>query len=259
MPREEQGMNANLKRAVVLAGLAASAAAFLPVPELAAEDVVRAAGFSSSDIPPQLVQDFGTVLQGQAVVLEIAVSNQRQTALTLGAVQPMCACMTEKSPRSIAAGGRGTVTLRLETADYSGPTTEAALIQWVDAPVPVTRIELKLDVKPVLQVLPKKLIRFRASQGAASEQVLDLETSDGKAFKITAVETSARFLSGAVTAAGAGAYRLTVTLSGDAPAGMLKESVTLHTDLPTLPTVKLNVTGLVTEAAKATTAAPASG
>jgi hypothetical protein len=231
----------------------------LPGPIAAAADKSLAASVESSSIPPQLAQDFGQVLQGQPVVLDITVTNKRDTPLTIGSVQPMCSCMTEKSDRSIAPGKTGTISLRLETADYSGPVTEAALIQWVDSAVPVTRVELKLDVKPVLQVLPKKLVRFKAALGKVVTQSVDLKAADGKPFKVTGVETSKPFLKAAAVAAGAGGYRLTITLGADAPAGMLKETVTVRTDIPTLPSLTLNVTGIVVQERQASSTAGSAG
>jgi len=222
----------------------------------AAEARVRQATISSQSIPPQVREDFGRVRQGEPVVLEITVTNSQDKVLTIGAVQPLCACMSETSDRGVQPGSRGSISLRLETDEYSGPTTEAALIQWTNAPVAVTRVELTLDVQPVLEILPKRLVRFRGVEGKPSEEVLELKTADGAAFQVTGVETSAPHLSATASALGTGHYRLTVTLAPDAPTGMLRETVTVHTDLPTLPAVKLNVTGLVAAPAKNATPQP---
>ncbi len=227
--------------AILLAALAPAAWGATPP---AAERVITLE-VASSAIPPDISQDFGTVLEGEPVTLKIRVRNEGETALAIGAVRPMCACMSESSDRSVAAGATGTITLRLETADYNGPTTEAALVQWVDAPVSVTRVELKLDVRPALVVEPRRLIRFRAAHGTASSQVVQIRTADGSPFRVLGVDGSAPFLSGTATVTTPGTYQVTVTLGADAPVGMLKEAVTVRTDLPTLPALRLSVTGLV--------------
>ncbi len=225
-----------------------------PVASLAcAEAKAHRVTISSDGIPPEVKESFGPVRQGELLVLEITVENRRDEVLSIGAVQPLCACMSERSDRSIQPGSNGIITLRLETEEYSGPTTEAALIQWANAAVAVTRVELTFDVQPVLEVLPKRLVRFRGVQGKRSEQAVDLKTADGSGFEVTKVETSAPHLSAAAQAIAPGSYRLTVTLAADAPSGMLRETVTVHTTIPTLPTVKLNVTGLVVAPSKTAT------
>jgi len=213
---------------------------------------VRRVTIVSDSIPAEIKETFGPVRQGEMAVLEITVANRRDEVLSIGAVQPLCACLTERSDRSIQPGSTGTVSLRLDTEEYAGPTTEAALIQWANAAVSVTRVELNLDVQPVLEVLPKRLLRFRAVQGTGSEQVVELRTADSGPFEVTAVETSAPHLSASAQAVSPGSYRLTVALAADAPVGMLRETVTVHTTLPTLPTVTINVTGLVAAPAENT-------
>jgi hypothetical protein len=97
----------------------------------------------------------------------------------------------------------------------------------------------------VLEVLPKRLVRFRGVQGKRSDQAVELRAADGAQFEVTKVETSAPHLSASAQKITPASFRLTVTLAADAPTGMLRETVTVHTTIPTLPTVKLNVTGLV--------------
>lgn len=216
------------------------------------EAKVRRVTIASDSIPSEVKENFGPVRQGEMAVLEITVSNRRQEVLSIGTVQPLCACMTERSDRSIQPGSTGTISLYLDTEEYAGPTTEAALIQWANATLPVTRVELTLDVQPILEVLPKRLVRFRVVQGNRSEQMVELRTADSGPFEVTAVETSAPHLSASAQAVSPGSYRLTVALTADAPVGMLRETVTVHTTLPTLPTVTINVTGLVAAPAKNT-------
>lgn len=220
----------------------------LCAPWAAAEARVRRVTIVSDRIPAEVKESFGPVRQGEEVVLEIAVANHRDEVLSIGAVQPLCACMSERSDRSIQPGSTGTISLHLDTEEYAGPTTEAALIQWANAGVAVTRVELNLDVQPVLEVLPKRLVRFRAVQGTASEQVVELRTTDSAPFKVSRVEASAPHLSAFAEAVSPGLCRLTIKLSADAPAGMLRETVKVHTDLPTLPAVTVNVTGVVAAA-----------
>jgi hypothetical protein len=178
------------------------------------------------------------------VVLELVISNDGDSELQIGAVRPLCACMTQEADHSVAPGQSGTITLSLETIGYSGPTTEAALIQWVDSLVPVTRAEMTMTVQPVLEVLPHKLVRFRAIEGKAKTEEVEIRRADGKPFKVKEVTTDAEFLTVKVTP-GEASYRLAVTLGADAPNGLVKGTIFVNTDLPTLPKLEIKVTGLV--------------
>ncbi len=212
---------------------------------LGAGEVRLETAIKSSEIPAAVERDFGTVIEGQAVVLVLKVSNEGDEVLDIGGVRPGCACMSEQSDRSIAPGESGQVTLRLETIGYSGPTKEAALIQWVDGPVAVTRVELGLTVQPVLEVLPRRLVRFRSAQGQSATESVEIRRHDKSPFKITRVEPSSAFIQAKVTAAAEAGYEMTITLGPDAPSGMLRETVTLHTDLATVPTLPIKITGVV--------------
>jgi len=199
----------------------------------------------SSRIPPDLARDFGRVLQGQPALLVIKVRNVGDAELTIGAVRPLCTCMTEESDRAIAPGQVGTITLRLETDAYSGPTTEAALIQWPDNPVGVTRVEMKLDVQPVLEVKPSALVRFRVLQGQTASQQITLTAPDGAPFVVTSAECNSPHLGTDLVPLDGGGYRFDITLKASAPVGMLREIVLLHTDLASLPSLEIKVTGVV--------------
>ncbi len=213
----------------------------------AAAGVSRSVALTVGDLPGAVAESFGAVLEGQPVTLELVISNPGAEPLRIGAVRPLCGCMHETSDRVVPAGGKAVVSLTLETVGYEGETTEAALIEWVGATVPVTRAEMRMTVEPVLAIEPQRLIRFRVLQGEAARQVLALRSPRGTPFTVSSAQTSSELLS-AVIEPEDGGYRLVVSLSPDAPVGMLRETVTLHTDLPTVPTIELKVTGVVRRA-----------
>ena len=224
--------------------LAAAASTAVAAAAAALEPRVITVAIGSRELPAEVVRDFGSVDEGVPVVLELLVENASGTELRVGDVRPLCACMSEESVRSIPPGQSGRIAFRLETAGYSGPTTEAGMIQWFDATVPVTRAEMKLDVRPLLEITPRRLLRFRSTKGQEASDVLEIRKSDGTAFSVSKVETSSDFLHANVERLGVG-YRLHATLTGNAPLGMLKGSVILHTDIARLPKLEVKVTGVV--------------
>jgi len=214
-------------------------------PATALDDAVLSETIHAAEIPGALATDFGSIIEGQNVVLEIAVENDTEEALQIGAVKPLCACMTQESERRIEPGATGTITLRLETVGYSGPTTEAALIEWIDSTTGLTRIEMKMDVQPIFEFEPYKLFRYKAIEGEVATDEITVRRADGKPFEIKKIEPSDTYLNAVATQIEENAYRLVATLGADAPNGILKASITLHTDLPGNPTVEIKALGLV--------------
>jgi hypothetical protein len=242
MVRNDMRLPNRLTAAVGVAGLLCLLAAASAV-AVEAKRVEVALG--STQIQPDLTRDFGTVMQGQPAVLVIKVRNQGDQEFNIGAVRSLCTCLSEESDKVIPPGQVGTISLLLETDGYAGPTTEAALIQWPDAAVGVTRVEMKMDIRPVLQVEPSALIRFRMIQGQASSQQVTLTSPNNEPFTVSSVDCESSHLTSSLEPVEGGGYRLTLTLAGDTPVGMLRETVLIHTDLETLPILSLKVTGVV--------------
>jgi hypothetical protein len=211
----------------------------------AADEKTVAVTIDSANIPAAVDGDFGTIIEGQDAVLQITVTNSGTTPLQVGTVKPLCSCMTQSSDREVAPGGSGTITLRLETVGYAGATTEAALIEWIDRQVALTRAEMKMVVQPILEVSPRKLVRFRAVEGEPATDQVTVRRSDGKPLVIQKVETSASYLTAAAKGTEDGGVEVVVTLGPDAPNGILKGSLSLHTDVPEMPILELKVAGLV--------------
>ena len=224
--------------------VALSVMVLLPAMAALAAGPTRIVTVTAGELPGEISGDFGEVLEGEAVTLQLVITNPGSEPLQIGAVRPLCGCMHERSDRSVPPGGEGTVALTLETVGYAGPTTEAALIEWVGADVPVTRAEMHMTVQPVIEVVPARLVRFRTTAGRAATEKLRLRSPRGGGFQVVSVEPSADFVTAALAPADDG-YTLTITVTAEAPAGLLRETVTVRTDLPTVPKLELKVTGLV--------------
>jgi hypothetical protein len=211
-----------------------------------ATEATFSTAISTDSIPPSVTQQCGTIQEGTEVVLTVEIANPKAEPFHLGTVQSLCACMTaEPSATTIAPGASETITLRLETDGYSGPTQESALVQWVDSPVAVTRVNLELTVEPVLEVTPRRLVRFRTNAGESVTEELHIRKPDGGPFAILDIRPSSDVLAVTSRSDDGDGYVVSITLSDAAPPGMLRETVTLETDLDTLPELVVKVTGVV--------------
>lgn len=203
------------------------------------------AEITASDLPGLIERDFGTVRAGVLLVLDVAVRNDTATPLEIARVVPKCACMeAEADGRTVAPGATGHITVTLESDEYSGPVRESALVLWQDRAMAVTTVEVVTTVEPLVEVLPRRLVRFSVDSGEGAVAEVELRSADGAAFRITGAECSQPYLRASARGEGA-SHLVTVELAEDAPPGMLRDTVTIATDLPGAPTVELKITGVV--------------
>jgi len=200
----------------------------------------------ASQIPERLEQDFGPVMAGDLLVLDIAIRNDTAAPLEIARVVPKCACMEAEFDQEVAPGGTGHITILLESDDYSGAVRESALVLWLDRAVAVTTVDVLTTVKPLVEVLPRRLVRFSVSSGESAAAEVEVRSPDGTPFRVTGVESSKPYLRARAEGEREGvSHRVVIELAGDAPPGMLRESITLATDLPGNPKVELKITGVV--------------
>ena len=146
-------------------------------------------------VVPEKVKDMGTVAQGAVVDIDFVISNEGTEALQIKAVRPTCGCTVADYDKEIPAGGRGAVKAKLDTKDFSGPISKSILIMTNDPTEPTVSVVIKADVQPIVEVLPRPLIRFNAVQREPmTQKVVVVATDATRAFKVTKVESNVPFL-----------------------------------------------------------------
>ncbi|MGK2856732.1 MAG: DUF1573 domain-containing protein [Thermoanaerobaculia bacterium] len=98
-------------------------------------------------ISPQQ-QDFGTIAKGTSGVRTFELANRGKSTLTLQVARSRCRCLWYDLPRPLPAGGRGTLTVRLDGGKApSGVLSESIGISAKSAPDAVAVFEVTADVK----------------------------------------------------------------------------------------------------------------
>lgn len=93
-------------------------------------------------------QDFGTVAKGTSVVRTFEISNSGKRALTLEIARSKCRCLWYDPPKSIPAGGRGTLTVRVDGEKApAGLLAESIEISGKGDPEATAVLEITADVK----------------------------------------------------------------------------------------------------------------
>jgi Protein of unknown function (DUF1573) len=233
-------------RYVALAGL-------LVVPSLAAVAQEAHATGPKLDVP-QKVKDFGTVPQGKVIEATFQLANEGTGTLEVRAVRPTCGCTVVDFDRKVEPGKTGLVKAKVDTAEFTGPITKSMLVMTNDPNDPTTTLVVKATVQPYLEILPRPLVRFNAIQGEAASNDVTLVADKEREFKVTKVEANVPYLTASVKALGKDElvpdkgktqYDISINLAPNAPVGPVNGMVTVFTDYPEAPQVKVRVFGVV--------------
>lgn len=93
-------------------------------------------------------QDFGVIAKGTSAVRTFELSNRGKSALTLDISRSKCRCLWYDPPRELPAGGRGTLTVRVDGSRApAGPLAESIEITAKGEPRAVVVVEITADVK----------------------------------------------------------------------------------------------------------------
>jgi len=220
--------------------------------------IALAAGFSAAGSGPDIsvdsmVRDLGEVVQGKVLEVEFEVVNTGDEPLEIEA-RPTCGCTVLDFDQFVEPGSTGSITALVDTAEFSGPITKSVLVTSNARQAGALTLTIRADVKPVLEILPRALVRLNTTQGTPASSSVIVTSASGSPFEITAVDTQSpnvaavvRRLSGDELMPGRGGsqYEVTVSLSADAPAGMVNVPVTIRTDQANARTVELKVVGFV--------------
>lgn len=194
-------------------------------------------------------RDLGVVTQGEVVSVSFEIANTGDSPLEIQ-VQPTCGCTIADFDRSIDPGATGLVKADLDTAGFRGQIRKTLLVTSNDPVSPSASLEVAADVRPVLEVSPKPLVRIETDQGRSASSSVSIKAADpaGGAFSVTSVEPSQPWVRATVTAVsgdGPSRYDIQLEVTADAPAGILNVPVVVHTDHPKAPTLDLRVVGRV--------------
>jgi hypothetical protein len=217
----------------------------------------------------QSVRNFGAVRQGQVLELTYDVKNEGGQPLTLE-VRPTCGCTVVDFDKTIAPGESGKVEAKIDTKEFSGPITKSVLVVSNDPERPTLRLLARADVRPVVEVLPRPIVRMGAVAGTDAEAKVVLAPAEaGQDFEITTIQSSVPYLTASFRKLGDGEmvqghpgpqYEINLVLTKDAPPGMVKADITVRTTLNDAPIVGVKVVGRVTTvAAQAPIRPPLSG
>ena len=201
----------------------------------------------------QETRDMGTVPKGQVVEAEFVVHNAGGSDLIITDARPSCGCTVSSFDKLIKPGADGKVKASVDTKSFSGPISKSVLVVSNDPERPQMNLFVKAVVKPFVDVAPQQYVRFSVVKGDPATQDVVL-ISEEKGFKPTITETAQSYVKAEISPAGdkdkiAGRpgdqYKLSISVTPDAPEGLLNAPVRITTGVSQQPNLEIPVSGIV--------------
>ena len=198
-------------------------------------------------------KDAGTVAKGQLIESTFLVKNNGASDLIISDARPGCGCTVASFDKVIKPGGEGKVVSSVDTKNFSGPISKSILLVSNDPDRPQLNLFVKATVKPYVDILPTGYLRFSVVKGDSAAQDVVL-VSEEKTFKPTVAETAQPYVKAELIPAGekdkiAGRsgdqYKLHVSVTSDAPEGLLNAPIRVATGVTQQPTVEIPVSGYI--------------
>src|SRR5215470_4617271 len=198
-------------------------------------------------------RDAGTVAKGQIIDATLVIKNTGGSDLIITDARPGCGCTVASFDKTVKAGEEGKVVSHVDTKTFSGPIAKSILLVSNDPDRPQINLFIKAVVKPFVDVLPNPYVRFSVIKGDSDSQNVIL-LSDEKTFKPSVAEAAQPYVKAELSPAGekdkipghtGDQSKLKLTVTGDAPEGLLNAPVRITTGVTQQPQVEIPVAGIV--------------
>ena len=206
------------------------------------------------EIAPEM-KDAGIVPKGQLIDTTFVVKNTGGSDLIITDARPGCGCTVASFDKVVKPGAEGKIVTSVDTKNFAGPISKSLLVLSNDPDRPQINLFIKATVKPFVDVLPQPYVRFAVVKGDTDSRDVII-FSEEKSFKPTVAEMAQPYVKAEVSPAGdkdkvAGRpgeqYKLHITITGDAPEGLLNAPIRVATGVAQQPTIEIPVSGLVRE------------
>jgi hypothetical protein len=207
----------------------------------------------------EVTKDFGSVPRGTTLLHQFRLNNTTGAALHVSGLRTSCGCATATVGKTDLTPGESTViALTIDTKKYAGSRVFTIFVQ-IDRPfVEEFRLTAVAHSRDDVTLEPGQLSFGRVKKGTGPRASVTVEYHGGSNWQITGVENDNGYLHPEVQelsrATGLVAYRLTVKLREDTPAGIWHADIWLKTNDASLPRVRVP---LVVEIEGNLTATPA--
>ncbi|MFQ5732886.1 MAG: DUF1573 domain-containing protein [Planctomycetaceae bacterium] len=238
-------MQSHLSRCRVLFAAALAAAALLPVSPAAAQDTPWARKMFNAT-----KHDFGVVARGAKTQYRFKIKNIYKETVNISNVTTTCGCSAARpTKRTLKTYETAEIVVTMNTERFVR-RKDSNLIVTFDRPyfarvtIPITAY-IRTDVV----LAPGAAVFGAVEQGKSAKRDISISYAGRRDWKIKSVKAAGKHIAASIreTSRNGGrvGYTLTVTLTGSAPVGTLREQVVLVTNDANSPNVPVAVTARV--------------
>ena len=218
----------------------------------AAESKGKAAATPRIEVIPE-TRDAGTVPKGQVIETTFLVKNTGASDLVISDARPGCGCTVASFDKVIKPGGEGKVQTSVDTKSFSGPISKSVLLVSNDPERGQINLFIKANVKPFVDILPQPYVRMSVVKGDSDSRDVIL-LSEEKGFKPVIAEAAQPYVKAEISPAGekdkipgrtGEQYKVHITVTPDAPEGLLNAPVRINTGVSQQASVEIPVSGIV--------------
>lgn len=201
-----------------------------------------------------LDHDFGTVARGSDTVYKFEVTNKFVEDIHISGVRSSCGCTSPSVENNlIKTYDKAYIVAKFNTRTFTGHHS-ATLTVSIDKPYPA-QVQLRVhgNIRGDVVFEPGSINFGAVDQGAVKEQKVTVRYAGRSGWEVQDVVTAKQSsdyyeveLNEAYRRGGQARYDLTVRLKDTAPAGYLKDQLTLVTNDSRTPRIPLDIEGRVT-------------
>jgi len=193
------------------------------------------------------IVDVGKVKKGEPIRQVFVIRNAGDAPLEISEVKPSCGCTVAEYDEVIPPGGKGRVSLVVETEAFGGGIAKSATVFTNEPGNPRLNLVVKALVSEPVVARPG-YARFMTVHGQKAEpSVQTVSATDGAPIQVLSVKSPYPFVKATHSRneGDAGDWRIELSLDRDAPVGSMADYVLVSTDHPEQPELKIALSGLV--------------
>ncbi len=199
--------------------------------------------------PPKevIVHDFGTVPQGTLLSHKFTVTNIYDVPIQILDIRRSHASLEAIPPQRVLQPNEvAAFVVTMDTAKFRGPNAPTIQVTFGPQFVSTAILRIQANSRPEVTLSPGAAAFGLVAQGAKESRTVALEYHGRRRdWKVTGVQGGGPFDVELSEAARGSKYYVTAKLKADAPAGPFAEVVSLTTNDPAFPVIRIDVTGSV--------------
>ncbi len=192
--------------------------------------------------------DFGSVVEGDPVRHDFVIENKGSSPLLMEKVKPDCGCTTVSYTKEIPPGGKGTVSVEVNTRGYGGRRlSKRVLVETNDPENPEFYLKIGGNVEEFARIEPHN-VQLMGPSGKALKQQVSIVPLEKHPFTIVGVTAESgdniRFKLETVKTPQTTKYLLTIE-NRRKEKGRYRDLILLKTDSPVRPEIRIGVYGRI--------------